>query len=646
MARRRATPTLIMLQRVKEWLKPAKRRRRLLIGAIVALLAYPVLGTLALWTGFVEWVARSEDLRLEIDNPSYTIFPGRIHMKNVRIWMNGDTQFTLEGKDLFTSISVLDLLRHRIHVTRLSTHDVRYRMRVQVKDTRGIERRLAAYPKLEGMPGANTVHEAVASKTEPREDSWTVQVDGIDVGVVELWFFEYRYLGTGTLRGGFTVGPHIMAVRTAVQDLGPGELRFGEKTPVARDLKGQVTCNIPELDPMAHANASFLEFVSARLNLTADVVALSNVGAYMPDGIEVSKGAGPLAFDLYMEKGFLGKKSHLDYQTDALGVSGDGFGVSTDWKLHFDAAGEQGGFPLGRSEFKSTYVAFGRGKRELTIQSHGHHVEAALDTIRLGSATELKRAALRMPHIVSSDLDDLDVILPKDSPISMQGGEAKASLSLDMDKDYWARGPLEAQILRSKLVGSGITVGANTWLDAQLAVNPKRKIARISELLLRIRNGSMHVDDEAVDDWWMNLSAKRLSYTATEPPSAEGAISVRTKNLAPVLEALGEKDVISDIVPVLTRLDDFRAKTTFRKSGAATDVTIESESDVWDVSGRVYTTPKTSLMALVVGGQAVSLGVANLGDGLKIRPFAKTGWLNEQLAHFPKPLIQMPAAKP
>jgi hypothetical protein len=92
-----------MLARLKAWLKPPKRRRRLVIGAVVALLIYPVLGTLALWTGFVEWVARSEDLRLEIDNPSYTIWPGRIHMKNVKIYMNGDTQFILEGKDLCSS---------------------------------------------------------------------------------------------------------------------------------------------------------------------------------------------------------------------------------------------------------------------------------------------------------------------------------------------------------------------------------------------------------------------------------------------------------------------------------------------------------------------------------------------------------------
>jgi hypothetical protein len=623
------------------YLKTAKGRRRALIAAAVALLAYPVLGTLALWTGFVEWVAKSEDLRLEIDNPSYTIWPGRVHLKHVRIWMNGDTQFTLEGHDLFASISIWELIHRRIHVTRLATHHVTYRMRVQVQDTKGIEKRLAAYPKLEGLPGTNTVKVETAAKTEEREAPWTVDVDGIDISVQELWFFEYRYLGGGRLRGGFTIGPHLMEVRTAVQDLGPGQLRFGEHQVIANALRGQISCEIPPVDPEAHADASFLELVSARLMLRADVASLSHATAYLPPDMSISKGAGPLAFDLFMEKGYLGRKSHLDFKTDALGIKGDGFGVATDMALNFDAAAEPGGFPLGKSDFKSTYVSLAKRDRELTIQSHGHHVEAALDTIRLGAATDLKRAALRMPNIVSNDLDDLDVLFSDPSPVSVKGGEAKASLSLDMDQDYWAKGPLKAEILRTKASVAGVDLSGNTWLEAGVRINPKQKTSSLEEMSLRVRNASMHTGDEAVDGWWMNLLAKKLVYRNTEPPVAEGSISVRTKNLQPALEALAEKDVISGIVPVLTRLDDFRAKTTFRKVGETTDMTIESESDIWDVAGRVYSTPKQTLMALVVGGQAVSLGVAQLGQGLSIRPFAKTDWLNEQLASFPKPAVRM-----
>lgn len=634
------------IDKVRAWFSNPKHRRRTLIATIVALLVYPVLGTLALWTGLVERIALSEDLKLEIENPAFTVIPGRIHMKKVRVLVNGDTQFILEGHDLFTSISIWELLRHRIHVSRLAAHHVKYQMRVQVKDEHGIEKRLAAYPKLEGLPGKNVVSERAAEQTEKREESWTVEVDGIDISVAELWFFEYRYLGGGRLRGGFTVGPHVMEVRTAVQNLGPGELRFGEKQPIATDLRGQIDCAIPEIDPNAHADASFLELVSARSQLRAKIVTLAHVGAYLPPGLTVSKGAGPFMMDLFMEKGYLGKRSKLTFQTDQVGVKGNGFGVASDWALDFDAAGEPGGFPLGKSDFKSMYVSLAKRDRELTIQSHGQHVEAALDTIRLGGATDLKRAALRMPNILSTDLDDLDVLFSDPAPLSFKGGEAKASLSLDMDKDYWARGPLKAEILRTKAEGAGVAVSANAWLDAELSANPKQKVSSVENMRLRIRNGSMHAGNEAVDDWWMNLEGKRLTYRASEPPSAEGSISVRTKNLQPALEALAEKDVISDIVPVLTRLDDFRAKTTFRRVASVTDVTIESESDIWDASGRVYITPQKTLMAVVVGGQAVSLGVADLGTGLQLMPFAKTGWLNERLAQFPKPLVQMQPDKP
>jgi hypothetical protein len=200
--------------------------------------------------------------------------------------------------------------------------------------------------------------------------------------------------------------------------------------------------------------------------------------------------------------------------------------------------------------------------------------------------------------------------------------------------------------LGSKLDVAGVDLSGNSWLKAEARLNPKLKTNYLENLTLRVRDVAMHVNDETVENWWMDLSSKQLAFWNTEASRAQGSVSIRSKNLQPALEALAEKDVISGIIPVLTRLDDFRAKTTFRKEGATTDMTLESESDIWDAAGRVYTSPKRSLMALVVGGQAVSVGIAQMGDGLQIRPFAKTDWLNERLAAFPKPLVQMPAAKP
>jgi hypothetical protein len=629
-----------------------RRRWRIAFAAIAALLAYPVLGTLALVTGFVEWVAHSEDLRVEITNPAYTVWPGRIHMKHVRVLANGDTQFILEGADMRAHIRVLELFKRRIHVSELAARDVRYQMRTQVDDDKGIEERLAAYPPLKDLPGAKVIREKAAQQTEPREAPWTVEVDGLDISVIELWFFEYRYLGDGRLRGGFLVGPKVMEVTTAVQDLGPGELRFGAERPIANQLQGQITADIPRVNPEEHADASFFELVDARVQLRANVLSLAHVSAYL-DGLEVSRGAGPFSTDLHLAKGVLGTRSHLKFHTDSVRLKGHGFGVETDARLEFDAAGEreaqapkQSGLPLLRSSSNATYVSLARERREFTLQIHDHREEVALDTIKLSGSTTLKRASIRMPSVTSVDLDDLGAVLPEDAPLAVQGGEARASLSLDMDKDYWARGPVKASIEGAKLDVAGIELAGNTSFQARAKFNPKLENYTLEAVTLALRDVGMRAGDERVDGWWLDVQSPRVSLRAGEPLSADGSVSVRAKSLEPVLEALASKDQLSEVIPVLTRLDDFRARLTFRSKGPQQDVVLESESDVWDVSGRVFKSGEQTLLAMVIGGQAVSVGVASLGDGLEIQPFAKTSWLNSRLRAFPKPLVQLPPSKP
>jgi hypothetical protein len=623
------------------------RRRTLIIVALVVLFAYPVLGTLALWAGLVERLVRSEDLRVEIANPAYTIWPGHVHMKHARVLVNGDTQFILEGRDLLAHVELFSLLENEFRVTKISASGVRYQMRTQVESEEGIEKRIAAFPPLEDLPGANLVRQKAAAKTEERGKAYTVEVKGIDVSIEELWFFEYRYLGDGRLRGGFTVGPDIMQVETAVQDIGPGELRFGAEKVIAKNLRGQVTVDIPKINPSEHADLSFFELVTGRTQVRADLQSLANLEAYLDD-VTVKKGDGPLAVDLYMDKGFLGPKSRLDYQTASLEVAGKGFGVATDLRLDLDAAGEKSNgatTPLLRSSAKTTYVSLAKNDRNFTLQIHGHHEDVALDRIRLSGATKVKRAAIRMPTIVSADLDDLGAILPEGVPYEARSGELRASAQLDMDQNYQTRGPIKASIQDADFTVAGVQVRGDTSFTAQANFNPKLENYLIDSVVLSLRNMGMRVGDEGVRGWWMDVTSPRLALWNAKPDVFETTVTVRARDLQPLLEGLAEKDKLSDLIPMLTTLYNFHAKATVRTQGEVTDVTLESESHVWDVSGRLYKKGEQSSMALVVGGQAVSLGIAKLGDDLEIMPFAKTDWLNARLRRLPKSL-ELPPAKP
>src|SRR5690606_25262635 len=149
--------------------------------------------------------------------------------------------------------------------------------------------RVAAFPPLDGLPGVNTVSVEEAAQTEPRESPWTVRLDRLGVTVTELWFFEYRYLGSGKLKGGFERGPNVLSVNTSVQQLGPGKLLYGEVHVISHNFRGHVEAQIPELDPSEHADLSFFDFVNANVELKADIVNLEHVSEYIPNG-EVKKG--------------------------------------------------------------------------------------------------------------------------------------------------------------------------------------------------------------------------------------------------------------------------------------------------------------------------------------------------------------------
>ncbi len=640
------------LERLKQFRQHAPftwsraRKIRWLIAMVLLVLAYPVLVTLALWTGFVEWMVASEDLRVEIQNPAYTIWPGKVHMKNVRILVNGTTQFILEGQDLVLNLRLFELAKRHVHVTMLAAHDVVYQMRVQVKDTKNIERRVKAYPPLTGLPGANVIRVPTAQATEKQDPDWTVKVEGLDIAVKELWFFEYRYLGKGHLRGGFLVGPDVMQVQTAVQDVGPGELRFGANETIATALQGQITADIPQLNPKEHEDAGFMELVTARVNLRSQVESMTSLGSYFEaERLEISKGKGPLAVDLYLDRGKLGSKSHLYYQTDAIALKGPGYGVGTDWQLDFDAAGSGERLPIVRSSSKSTYVSLARAMHTFTVQIHEHHEEAQLDTIQLSKSTDLKHALVRMPKIVSVDLRNLPAALD-DHPGVELSGELEASLNLDMDHEYWTQGPFHATTKGLHVAGSGITVDANAKLDTDLRFNPKLKTNLLQKLVFRTRDVNMHAGSRNVSGWWMDVESARFTMWNKEPLAFDGTLGVQAQNLDPVLKALAEKDVISELIPMFTSLNNFKASARIRGAGDMTDVTLASESQIWDAAGRVYKKGNKTQMAVVVGGQAVSLGVASKGEGLELMPFAKTGWLNEHLREFPKPVLVMAPDKP
>lgn len=609
---------------------------------------YPLLGTLFLWTGLFEKLIASEDLRVEIDSPAWTLWPGHVHVAGARVLMNGTTQFELEGKDLLLHVNLFPLVKKRLRITSVHADEVRYRMRVQVKSPEGIEQRLAAYPRLDDLPGNPTLIEQQARKTEEREGDFTVEVDGIDVRVTELWFMEYHYVGPGTLKGGFLVGPHRMRVSTSVQDLGPGELRFGADHVIATQFRGRIHATIPELNPEEHADESFLELVTANVELRGDVQTLSHMSAYT-DGIRVLGGAGPFETRLLLQEGNLGEASRFAFSTKEVGVRGKGFGVDTDWtfEARVDEAqpvsGKQppsaSGLPRLRSTSKVTYVSLANDRNDIfTIQLRDHEQEVVLVTTQLGRMTDIDHARVRFPDIVTTDLDDLAALTSEGGAIQSKGGQAKGALTFDVDAEHVARGKFDVSFTGLQIEVAGMQFWGRGDATCLMRVDSKQKSATVRDVFVRLGDVGMRAGSETVEDWWTRISIPRLSIEGLPPKSLEGGVVLVAKSAEPLLKGLADKDEISDLIPKLTDLNDLRIRASVRKTNDAMDVLFEPvQNELFDVAGRYYSRGEQRRLAIVVGGKAISLGIARDDSGTTLKPFAREGWLNAELARFPTP---------
>lgn len=646
------------------------------VALVVVITAYPVLVTAALWSGLVERMLQSEDLKVEIDNPAWTIWPGRVHLDAVRIYMNGETQFILGADNLRAHFQLLPLFQRRVFVSSLYAENVSYHMRLQVDDADRKSPRVAAFPPLDGLPGVPTKSEEKAEQTEERESDWTVQVENIDVKVTDLWFLEYHYVGDGRLRGGFRIGPDVLIVHSSVQDLGPGNLNFGEKQLIAKNFRGHVQAEVSQVDPEEHADTGFFEFVKANIELDADVETLQHLHAYL-DGLKVDAGAGPFKARVKLADGALSRDSTIGFSTQEVRVTGDGFGIKSDWQLDFEVGAyapnkaasskvqkqkdapskaaiqsakpaQESARPWLRTQAEVTYVSLARGTDPpFTIQVHGHEQVASLDSAKLGDETKLHSLRLSFPKILSTDLDDLDTLTGKDSKVGTDAGSAVASLTLSLDDKGGLHGPLSARLDQAKFSVSGVRVGADGRLKSYVSLHPASKSTSLSDITVDLRNVSFRVGDERVDNWWMKLSGDRVQARGMPPEQLSADLAIVAKDAEPVLEGLAEKDKIPDIVPKIVSLGDLEIQAKVRKRGEVLDVMLDTlESNIVDFSGRVFMKGDKRQLALLVGGKTVSLGIYKHGDQSDYEALAGSRWLNDKLERFPRPLERVRGEKP
>jgi hypothetical protein len=300
------------------------------------------------------------------------------------------------------------------------------------------------------------------------------------------------------------------------------------------------------------------------------------------------------------------------------------------------------------SKSRATYVSFSNTRGDVfTVQILNHDERVVLLDTQLGRMTDIQHARVHFPEIFTNDMKDLAALTAEDTLVRSRAGSAKASLTLDVDEKHVARGPFKADFDGLQFTAADMQYSGRGEFRTNIVSDLDKKVTTVTDLFLRLTDMGMKVGDETVKGWWMHVDVPRFTVTGVPPRKMAGHINVLAKSAEPALKALAEKDEISDIIPHLTHLNNLRARADFRKTDDVTDVMMEPvENSFFDVAGRYYSKGKESRMAVVVGGKAVSLGIANDSSGTSLMPFARSGWLNEKLSAFPEPREKVKTSQP
>ncbi len=285
-----------------------------------------------------------ESFRVEYAS-ARSFWPGRVHVEGLDLRVRDDAlewQLHIDRAD--ASISLLALLAHRFHTSRIEAQGVTYRMRLRREEANLTADKLACLPPIEGF-GKPLVGVPLLPQSSGGRP-FTLALEGIDLhGVREVWLDTYRVTGDLAVRGAFTivpqdhfeVSPTHVDVRDAVLTTGGDALVTGVQGPV--DAR---------IDPVPQAETDapgVLRRLSSRSSLEGRVAGVAFLRHYLPPTLVASGGEGTFRGVAVVERGVVtdATTSHIELGPVTVAFE-DGHRVSARSTLDTSTSSQDSGF--------------------------------------------------------------------------------------------------------------------------------------------------------------------------------------------------------------------------------------------------------------------------------------------------------------
>jgi hypothetical protein len=415
---------------------------RLLLTIVALEFVYLTLVNVTLLTPLLQKLATSGDILVRYDW-AYSIWPGRIEVKNLRVRVQDhNIQFLIGIERGSLDVSLHELVGKRFHVLHVDADNVSYRMRHKVSRVGEEGARLAAYPPIEGFADP-PLFEGAPSRPIPDQDYhlWDVRVEDVKARVKEIWILEYRYRGPGFARGNFHVKPaRWYEVYPASLELEGGELTLGNAT-VAREAIMTMDCRVDGSDPRKLDGLEPFHNVHGGVRGRLEGTKLAFLDAYLGPHVGLTAaGDASVILNARIERGVVAPGTNIEIRSPdaSLGNARLRVGGASSYRLTVPAAA---GSP----------IELGVRADRLLLEG-GRNRRASPRLEHLDARCTVTPDFTRPLELLSAELAPLKLTLPDlawiselDDDLPRLGGEVDAGLELRREKSGRFTGSTEAQ---------------------------------------------------------------------------------------------------------------------------------------------------------------------------------------------------------
>jgi hypothetical protein len=598
----------------------------LVLGGLAAL--YLLLGNVLIKSALLKRLANSSP-SVQLDYASaYTILPGRVHVRELRLRSEDyNVQFEVTLESATVDVSLLELASKKFRALRVRAEGVSFRARHKVQAVGLDARRLAAYPPIAGFSDPPLyVGKAPAPIPESEYDLWEMALDDVEGSVKEIWILEHRFLGKARVKGGFGMRPaRFFEVLPSRLELESGAMSIAG-VPTLRDVKGTIDCDVARTDVQRITGLQVFRTFSASLVLSGARGDLAAANVYTEPRLGVTAGGSLRAqARVRLRRGVIEQGSSIQL-------------ASEDLVLQRERERLRGAARVVVDSPAPSTLSVCASSRAVTLD---RPASPKIEGPKLGGATlcaALAPADTTQPMAVQRVTGSVQKLqIPKlewwSEPLARADSRLRLSGAADAELSFTVTPSGELTLksrteLRAAFASDGeLGVLSTGTVELSLEGNPKTPRTASGSLVVDVPHVKFAREREISDELGFHLRSRKLTFeNVPDRRRLSGEVTVHARNVRALLELaarpaalagslLGVRDLTTPVRFAMTA-DASRVEVPMAKSGAL------------EVSGFLWATrrgPTTG--AFLFATPIANFGLSLRGSKTELSPLVSDDWL-------------------